>query len=505
MNFMHMPLLLAALLLSGAARAADAPPRCYYIELAALPVRYVGPGLSPAVEGSIDGMPATMLLDTGAFDTSLTMTGVVRRELGLQMTGQYVQGFGGISRLYAARLREFVIGPVASKRSVSLPVIYETSFPPSFDAIVGAPFLLQADLEVDLRAKRLRFFRPKDCADVPLKLWTETTVELPFARSFSGSPNPHFSVTVNGKELDALIDTGAHRSLLSRSAARRVGINLDGPGVTRLGNSGGVGSETAPTWVARIDSVQIGGETIRDAELHVVESQGAQPADLYLGQDFLRSHRVLFAMSQRKLYFAYLGGEVFTRGTGLEPWMREEAEGGNADAQYALSRSYGGGRGVERDAALAESWLARAAAAGQPHANLALGRREQLAGRQAEAIPRLRKALEQLPAEGYGPLWLYNARVATGEAELAKKELQASLDRQHQDAWPQPLTRFYLGKMDAAHVMREAADDKASATRRSCEAERIMAEWHAARGEQAQADALTASRLARCPAPPPRG
>jgi hypothetical protein len=46
-----------------------------------LPVRYVGQGLTPAVEGSIDGMPATMLVDTGAFDTVLTMTGVAKRGL----------------------------------------------------------------------------------------------------------------------------------------------------------------------------------------------------------------------------------------------------------------------------------------------------------------------------------------------------------------------------------------------------------------------------------------
>lgn len=488
---------LAILAAPDPAAAADAP-RCLYVEMANLPVRYVGPGLTPAVDGNIDGMPATMLVDTGAFDTSLTMTGVAKRDLVLHMTGQYVQGFGGFSRLYSARLREFSIGPVSSRRSVDVPVIYETTFPPSFDAIVGAPFLLQADLEVDLRAKRIRLFRPRDCSGVPLKLWSETTVVLDFERNVSNSPNPHFSVTVNGKELDALIDTGAQRSLLSRDAAKRIGIDLDGPGARRLGNSGGVGSDSAPTWIARVDSVQIGGETIRDAELHVIESQGVQSADLYLGQDFLRSHRVLFAMSQRRLYFAYLGGEVFTRGAGLEPWMRAEAEDGNADAQYALARMYGSGRGVDRDAGQAEAWLDKAARSGQPHAGLALGRRAQRAGRPDEAIPLLRKALDQLPAERYGPLWLYNARVQQGDAGLARTELQASLDKQHQDDWPRPLARFYLGKIDAARVLEEAADEKALALRRGCEARRYMAEWHAARGEQAKADALLAGAGEGC-------
>jgi hypothetical protein len=57
--------------------------------------------------------------------------------------------------------------------------------------------------------------------------------------------------------------------------------------------------------------------------------------------------------------------------------------------------------------------------------------------------------------------------------------------------------------MDAARVMREAADDKQLAQRRGCEAEAYMAEWHAARGEQGKAEELMASMRARCVKPAP--
>lgn len=33
--------------------------------------------------------------------------------------------------------------------------------------------------------------------------------------------------------------------------------------------------------------------------------------DMVLGADFLRSHRVLLAMSQQRMYFSYVGGRVF--------------------------------------------------------------------------------------------------------------------------------------------------------------------------------------------------
>jgi predicted aspartyl protease len=493
--------LAATLPLGPLAHAADAPaPKCTYIEMAKMPLKYVGEGLVPAVEGVIDGAPAVMLVDTGAFDTSLTMNSVLKRDLVMKMTGRYAEGISGTSRLYAARIGEFSIGPVKSKRNrLDLFVIGETASTPAFDALVGAPFLLQGDLEFDLRAKHIKFFHPQNCdRDIALNYWKEDTVVVPFEFSRSTSPNPHFKVLVNGKEMDAIIDTGASRSFLTLRAAKRLGIDVKSADVTRLGFSSGVGSDRAAHWVAPVQSVDIGGEVIQGAELGIVDVQGDVDAEMYLGQDFLRAHRVLFAMSQKKVYLAYLGGDVFTRGGSLEPWMLAEAEGGNADAQYTLATMLNSGRGAPRDPKQAYAWLVKAAAAGQPNANLALGRQQMLAGKLDDAIPKLRAALDQLPAERIGALWLYNARVRKGDAALAKTELEASLKKQRNDDWPAPIADLYLGKMDEDKLFRTAADDKAFARSRTCTAASFAAEWHAARGEKPQADALLAKLKADC-------
>jgi TPR repeat protein len=208
-------------------------------------------------------------------------------------------------------------------------------------------------------------------------------------------------------------------------------------------------------------------------------------------------------MSQQKLYIAYLGGEVFARGTGIEPWMRAEAEGGNADAQFRLANAYGSGNGMARDLQAAKEWMDKAVAAGQPHASLRRGRQLLLAGQPAQAIPLLRHALDQLPSERIGTLWLYAARVRNGEAALAQSELAASLDKQDEDDWPQPLQRFYLGKLDAAGLLEEAGKDRKFAARRQCQAENYMAEWHGAQGDKARADSLMASVRAHCGNPAP--
>jgi predicted aspartyl protease len=489
------------LCLSGLARAEDDAKRCTYVDVGGLPLRYVGESLMPAVEGTINGTPAVMLVDTGAFDTALTRNGATRRDLGLFSTGRWAEGIGGRSRLYTARLKDFSIGPIHSGHRTELTVIGSTTFTPSFDAILGAPFLLQMDLELDLRAHRMKFYRPNNCDKTALLLWKEDTVVLPFERSSDRSPNPHFTVVVNGRELDAVIDSGAHRSFMMLDAAKRIGIDVKGPGAVRIGNAGGVGSDSAPYWIVPVKSVKLGDETIANVELGVIDSQGPRGLDLLLGQDFLRAHRVLFAMSQEKLYVAYLGGDVFTRGTGLEPWMRQEADEGNADAQYALATMYANGHGVARDPAEAKTWLDKAAAGGQPNATLLVARRQMLAGHLDTAIPQLRRALDQLPADRLGPLWLYVARVRHGEADLAKTELEAALKRQNNDDWPAPIADFYLGKANAAQLLEEAGKDPKLAHARTCMADTYMAELHDARGETAEAIALKATLRMTCAAP----
>lgn len=48
-----------------------------------------------------------------------------------------------------------------------------------------------------------------------------------------------------------------------------------------------------------------------DYHLRSTERDIAGQPRMILGADFVRSHHLLFATSQRRLYFSYLGGAVF--------------------------------------------------------------------------------------------------------------------------------------------------------------------------------------------------
>jgi hypothetical protein len=382
-------------------------------------------------------------------------------------------------------------------------VIGDTGAAPEFDAIAGAPFLLQTDMELSLAEKKLRFFRSLDCKEAFLGYWGGDIYEIPFEPHFDGSPNPHLIVEVNGARMEAIIDSGATNTVIFAGAAKRAGLKLDAPGSVRMGLSVGIGSDRVPRWSTIVERLAIGPEIIHDAEIGVLETEARGHIDMLIGDDFLRAHRVLFAMSQKKFYISYLGGVPFKQSRGLDPWLQQEADTGNADAQLVLAGLYGSGKGVPKDPRAADAWLEKAAALGQPRANIAVGRKLYGQHQYADAASRLRSALDRLPAERVGALWLYLARLQSGQPDLARQELTATFARGERDEWPAPIADFYLGRIDAPALLDAAGKDKALSKPHTCTATVFMYELYSAQGDKARADDMRASLAAHCVAPAP--
>lgn len=490
----------AALLAAFPLQAEELDPnRCLYINVASVPVHYTGPSLVLTMDGSINGTPAQLLVDTGASDTALTRTGTEPRGMSLWSTGASSVGIGGYSRVYRTRYKEFRAGP-ASATSGELRVLHDFGTPPSFDGLVGAPFLLQSDFEMSLAEKEVRFFRPRNCSDKFLAYWDPNAVVIPFEANWSSSPNPQFTVLLNGKKLTAIIDSGASTTSVTLDAAKRAGLKLDAPGVERAGETAGLGDTRVARWTTVFDTLQIGAERISNAEVAVIDTT-LRDIDLLLGADFLRAHRVLFAMSQRKLYISYVGGEPLGQRRTIEPWMQKEAEAGNTDAQMMLWSMYRSGRGVPRDPVQAQAWFERAAAAGNPQANVMIGRRMMDSANYEEAARRLRVGLRGLPGDRIASLWLYLTRLRLGEGDAARADLEKAFARDDNDQWPKPVARYLLGKRSMEDVLEDARDDRSRANRQVCMAKTMIAEYHAALGEVDKSKALLAQRP-ECGPPP---
>ena len=493
--------------LTAPARAGDAPATCTYVNVAELPLRYLGASFQPSVDGFINDAPAPMLIDTGAQKSMLTRRATERLDLVLHMTGTYVNGIGGSSRVYNARIDSLGLGPTRS-RPMTLGVIDETGMRPDFDAIVGADFLFQADVEIALADKQLRFFRPQNCKDSYLGYWGGNIVDVPMTGSFGDSRNPIFTVELNGVKLDAIIDSGATNSFVFVGAARKAGVDIDSPGTVKAGDAVGIGAERLSQWRAVFKTFAIGGELIRDAELGIsaTPASGRLQADILLGADFLRAHRVLFAMSQKRLYIGYLGGDIFTRDAlGIAPWLRKEADSGNPEAQFALAAKYRTGSGVAKDGAQAANWLRKAAQQGHAGAGAQVGMGLLRAGRFDESANLLSRSTAQRPGDMRLPLYLYLARLQGGDAAIAARELDGRFAADKARRWPAPVADFYLGRIDADALLAAAGKQAALALAQACEAKLFIAELAIAQGDKAKAKALMDARRVDCAGPQASG
>lgn len=304
------------------ASAARAGPVCQMQEVGELPIRFDHGRL--LVEAQIDGRPAKMIVDTGATNTLIFRPSA--EALGLRIVpipGVKFYGVGGESGAGRVRIAEFRVANLVAHDE---DVLVSGKQPLGVEqGLLGADFLLQADLEFDVAGGKLRFFRPMGCSGDTVVYWGKAYSAAHMAGS-AAVKQIMVTVQVNGAPVRAEIDTGAPGSVLTPAAAARAGVTPTSAGMSEAQETRGLGARPVRTYVGVFSSFSFADETIRNAQLriadlfaadkevklgsHIPESAIEAP-DMLLGADFIRSHRVYVSRGQRMVYVSYVGGPVF--------------------------------------------------------------------------------------------------------------------------------------------------------------------------------------------------
>jgi predicted aspartyl protease len=287
------------------------------------------------VDGSINQRKVGVMLDTGAGNTQILRSTAIQLGLTRQSIGSFRQfGVGGETDVEVATVEELKIGE-SSRRNWQMFVAGENDLGGDVGVILGEDFFRKVDVEFDLAHNMVRLYQPKDCEGASLAYWTkEGASVVDMARLDEARPQIVLTVLINGRRVQALLDSGASTSVLDRYEAAQAGITPETPGVVPAGPAFGLGKKGVDSWVAPIQTFTIGDEMIRDTTLHFADlfkdatylpggSRIPRKVDelqpMLLGADFLRSHRVLVSHSQRKIYFSYVGGPVFRTARTGEP------------------------------------------------------------------------------------------------------------------------------------------------------------------------------------------
>ena len=303
-----------ALLLAAAAATPVVAAGCKIIVMATLPV--VMEGTRPTVAAQINGVDATFMVDSGAFFGFITPGSAA--QFGLRLTpapfGLTVHGIGGSSSVQVATVKKFgVAGQILPNVQF---LVGGSEVGGDRGGVIGENLLGIGDTEYDLAKGVVRLIRTESCSPANYPYWakTEPFSEIDIKPDRQGvSKKIMASATVNGTRLRVQFDTGASTSIMTRSAAKRAGIDVDGPSVTAGGYSTGLGKRAVRTWIVPVDVFKIGGEEVRKTKLRVIDSiaDTAEAPDMLIGADFFLSHHIYVAKGLRKLYFTYNGGNVF--------------------------------------------------------------------------------------------------------------------------------------------------------------------------------------------------
>jgi clan AA aspartic protease (TIGR02281 family) len=301
----------------GLLLATPASAHCRLLQVAELPVDAAHN--RPLIAGQINGQAVKILVDTGSQTSVVTRSTANRLGLKQVSSSSTSRGVGGEVKEYNTSLKQLTLDKF-TVHDLAMPVAVEGER--NFDMILGENFFAQFTVEFDLAHGAIRLFKPKGCRADQLAYWSQTYSLADLASSPTDSLRIETTVSLNGRALRAILDTGATLSTVSRTATVGLGISIDENSHT---HAMGIGRDAVDSWVGKFEKFTVGDETIQNVSLFIVDTtkhnelmttrsripETYELPHMLIGADFFLAHRVLIYGADRKMVFTYLGGPVF--------------------------------------------------------------------------------------------------------------------------------------------------------------------------------------------------
>ena len=285
-----------------------------------LPLTPLSPGNVVTVPVAIGDRPMQFLVDTGGVTSMVTRRTVREMNLSpIKVDGRLI----GISGAYSdemVRVPSFTVGKLRQEGGyLAIEPAKEDpndTRPAAFGGVLGPDMLQKFDADFDFGGKKLNLISQNHC-EGKVVYWPATaTAVVPFAHDAAGHLT--FPMTLDGRRVRAMLDTGATRTNLNLNVARGTfGIDTSAPDVEKVGEL--KGGYTADVYQKRFKELAADGVIVTNPMItllpdmikttseprptgSLIRDVNAELPELILGMSVLSKLHVYIANKEHKLY-----------------------------------------------------------------------------------------------------------------------------------------------------------------------------------------------------------
>jgi predicted aspartyl protease len=278
------------------------PQECKLHRVASFPI--TRQGMIFTVPVMINGVEKKFMVDTGGYGSSVNED--VAKAMGIRLKKiigvEHIDAAGKIAEHWVT-VDSFRLGNFEGKDFNF--VATGGSGGDSFDGVLAPDLLRNFDIEFDFANQAMNLFRPHACAHQAV-YWTSAYLSLPLRITDAG----HVRITVNldGKDVDAIMDTGASSSMMAQGDAARIfDIKPEDDSAANAetlvgGNGGTLVSRTHDFKTLSLGEIALNHPKIRLYDgSNILRSEGTP---LVLGMSELRFLHLYLAYKERELYIS---------------------------------------------------------------------------------------------------------------------------------------------------------------------------------------------------------
>ena len=269
---------------------------------------------------TINGKNRFMLLDTGGAKSEVTSQAVADLGLPYERIRYSEVNLSGEELNQAADVDSFSIGQLTTKsvEFIVAPERYLFVDEPQYVGIIAPNVLKNYDVDIDFGANKLSLLSPDHCEGKVIYWPASAVAVVPMRVQKSG--HILFRVQLDGKEVDAVLDTGAPvTTLMMPIAEGDFGLKMGSPDTPHIADM--VDRPGAATYEHKFSSLNFGGIAVSNLSVSIlpdfIKNKIGTPGlgsrlggsvahedvpDMLIGLNVLRHLHVYIAYKEQKLY-----------------------------------------------------------------------------------------------------------------------------------------------------------------------------------------------------------